>query len=156
MNLISGLISTTIQLAMQAILRLSSTNKKRAKSSADTVYSLQSPNRVLYLWTLNNRTLRTSYVQQLNSSTIVSKCDSAHIERPCKFIERSSLETRMSSKGRKLIARVDTKCSRKKKDRLLDNMCMVDVKRDEYVVEKDSIIQCLQDVNDLRLIYFTC
>ena len=125
MNLISGLIITIIHLAMQAILRLSSTNKKRAKSSADTVYSLQLPNRVLYLWTLNNRTLRTSYVQQLNnSSTIVSECDSAHIERPCKFIERSSLETRMSSKGRKLTARVDTKCSRKKKDRLLDNMCM--------------------------------
>ena len=125
---------------MQAILRLSSANKKRAKSSADTVYSLQLLNRVLYLWTLNNRTLRTSYVQQLNNScTIVSECDSAHIERPCKFIERSSLEARMSSKGRKLIARVD-KCSRRKKDRLLDNMCMVDVKRDEYVVEKDSII----------------
>ena len=31
---------------------------------------------------------------------------------------------------------------------------MVDVKRNEYVVEKDSIIQCLQeDVNDLRLIF---
>ena len=91
-------------------------------------------------------------MQQLNNS---SECDSAHIERPCKFMERSSLEARMSSKGQKLIARVD-KCSRRKKDRLLDNMCMVDVKRDEYVVEKDSIIQCLQDVNDLRLIYFTC
>ena len=59
----------------------------------------------------------------------------------------------MSSKGQKLIAKVD-KCSRRKKDRLLNNVCMIDVKRDEYVVEKDSIIQCLQeDVNDLRLIF---
>ena len=59
----------------------------------------------------------------------------------------------MSSKGRKLIAKGD-KCSRRKKYRLLDNICMVDVKRNEYVVEKDSIIQCLQeDVNDLRLIF---
>ena len=69
------------------------------------------------------------------------------------FIERSSLETRMSSKGRKLIARVDTKCSRKKKDRLLDNMCcMVDVKRDEYVVEKDSII-CYQRLMRGSIVY---
>ena len=90
-NIYSGLITviSTIQLAMQAILRLSSANKYRAKSSADIVYSLQLPNRVLYLWTLNNRTLRTSYVQQLNNScTIVSECDSAHIERPCKFIKK--------------------------------------------------------------------
>ena len=65
-------------------------------------------------------------MQQLNNScTIVSECDSAHIERPCKFIERSSLEARMSSKGRKLIAKVD-KCSRRKKDRLLNNVCMHD------------------------------
>ena len=132
-NIYSGLITviSTIQLTMQAILRLSSANKYRAKSSADIVYSLQLPNRVLYLWTLNNRTLRTSYVQQLNNScTIVRECDSAHIERPCKFIERSSLEAKMSSKGRKLIAKVD-KSSRRKKDRLLNNVCMIDIKRDE-------------------------
>ena len=127
---------------MQATVRLSSANKYRSFSSPSTLCCLQLPNKLLYLWTLEKRNLNITYVHQLNSCSI--HCNNL-VQTAYQFIERSNLEARISSKGRKLKSRVE-KCSRKKKESLLECMCMVDINRSD-VVSKDAVIQSLEDDN---------
>ena len=90
--------------------------------------------------TLKN--LNITYVHQLNSCSI--HCNNL-VQTAYQFIERSNLEARITSKGRKLKSRVE-KSSTKKKESLLECMCMVDINRSD-VVSKDAVIQSLEDDN---------